>query len=130
MLTKTVVLPAQCPQPLGPYNHAVKAGNFLFCSGQIPLDPATGQMISSTKIEDQTERVLENILLILAHEHLSFQHVVKTTVFMVDLNDFGAMNTVYGRYFSTDFPARSTVQVAALPKNSKIEIEIIAIIPD
>ena len=94
------------------------------------MDPVTGQMISSEAIADQTDRVLQNIQLILSSQQLSFEHVIKSTVFMVDLKDFTAMNTVYGGYFTKNFPARSTVQVAALPKNAKIEIEVIAYIPD
>lgn len=125
MANKTIIKPAQAAPPVGPYNHLVRAGDLLFCSGQIPLDPATGQLVAGD-IRVQTERVLENVKLLLADQKLSFANVVKTTMFMTNLADFAAMNEVYGRYFTTDFPARSTVQVAALPKGAAVEIEVVA----
>jgi 2-iminobutanoate/2-iminopropanoate deaminase len=125
MGAKTIVRPTGAPAPVGPYSHAVRTGDLLFCSGQIPLDPATGQLVSGN-IQSQTERVLENLKAILAHEGLSLANVVKTSVFLVDLADFAAMNEVYARYFTSDYPARSTVQVAALPKGARIEIEVVA----
>lgn len=109
---------------MGPYSHAVRAGGFLFCSGQIPLNPA-GDLVGN-EIRAQTERVLENVKRVLAQEKLSLGHVVKTTVFLVDLADFAGMNEVYARYFTSDFPARSTVQVAALPRGARVEIEVVA----
>ena len=125
MATKTIIKPAKSPTAVGPYNHAVRVGDLLFCSGQIPLDPATGQLVPGD-IRAQTERVLENVQAILADQKLTFAHVVKATVFMTNLGDFAAMNEVYARYFTADFPARSTVQVAALPKGAAVEIEVVA----
>jgi len=125
---KTIVRPARAAAPVGPYNHAVRMGGLLFCSGQIPLDPATGQLVAGD-IRAQTERVLENIKLLLEDQKLGFGQVVKSTVFMTNLADFGAMNEVYQRYFVSDYPARSTVQVAALPRGAQVEIEVIAAYP-
>lgn len=125
MSTKQIIKPAGAAAPVGPYNHAVRVGDLLFCSGQIPLEPATGQIVSGD-IKAQTERVLENIKLLLTDQKLSFSNVVKATVFMTNLGDFAAMNEVYGKYFTSDFPARSTVQVAALPRGASVEIEVIA----
>jgi len=122
---KTIVCSEKAPAPVGPYSQAVRAGDLLFCSGQIPLDPASGALLGGD-IRAQTERVLENLKAILAHEGLSLAHVVKTTVFLANLADFAAMNEVYARYFTADFPARSTVQVAALPKGANVEIEAVA----
>jgi len=121
---KTIIKPKNSPTPVGPYNHAVRVGNFLFCSGQIPLD-ATGTLVPGD-IRAQTERVLENVKAILADQQLTFAHVVKSAVFMTNLGDFAAMNEIYARYFTADFPARSTVQVAALPRGASVEIEVIA----
>jgi len=100
-------------------------GDFLFCAGQIPVVPESGQIVGHDP-RAQTERVLENIKIILRDQNLDFSHVVKTTVFLTDLADFAAMNDVYARYFTADFPARSTVQVAALPRGAKVEIEVVA----
>jgi len=110
---------------VGPYNHAVRVGDLLFSAGQIPIDPATGNLVSSD-IKAQTTRVLENMKAILEDQQLTFANVVKTTVFMTNLADFAGMNEVYAQYFTTDFPARSTIQVAALPKGASVEIEFIA----
>ncbi len=110
---------------MGPYSHAVRVGDFLFASGQIPLDPATGALVAGG-IEEQTERALQNAQILLEDQGLTFADVVKSTVFMTDLGEFGAMNAVYGRYFTAPFPARSTVQVAGLPRGAAVEIEIIA----
>lgn len=125
-MTKTIIKPANAAPALGPYNHGVRVGDFLFCAGQIPIDPAHPNGPLPADIKAQTERVLENIKLILADEKLTFANVVKTTVFMVNLADFAAMNEVYARYFTVDFPARSTVQVAALPRGAQVEIEVVA----
>jgi 2-iminobutanoate/2-iminopropanoate deaminase len=103
----------------------VRCGDLLFCSGQIPLDPASGQIVSGD-VRSQTARVLENIGTILTDQKLTFGNVVKATVFMTNLADFAAMNEVYARYFPSDCPARSTVQVAALPRGAQVEIEIVA----
>ncbi len=125
MPQKIVIKPAQTPAPIGPYNHAVRAGDFLFCAGQIPVIPETGHLIAGD-IRAQTERVLENLKLILDDQKLTFANVVKTTVFLTNLGDFPVMNEVYARYFTTDFPARSTVQVTALPRGANVEIEAVA----
>jgi 2-iminobutanoate/2-iminopropanoate deaminase len=124
MSTKTIIKPKSSPAPVGPYNHAVRVGDLLFCSGQIPLD-GSGAMASGD-IRAQTERVLENVKAILTDQGLTFTNVVKATVFMTNLSDFAAMNEVYGKYFTSDFPARSTVQVAALPRGANVEIEVVA----
>ncbi|MHB1306970.1 MAG: RidA family protein [Limisphaerales bacterium] len=125
MNSKSIIRPTGAPAPVGPYNHAVRVGDLLFCSGQIPLDPATGQLAGSDTAA-QTERVLANVQIILASEGLSFAQVVKTTVFLIDLGDFTVMNNVYARHFTNDHPARSTVQVAALPRGARVEIEVVA----
>jgi 2-iminobutanoate/2-iminopropanoate deaminase len=124
MSLKQIIKPSSSPAPVGPYNHAVHTGDLLFCSGQIPLD-ASGNLVSGD-IRAQTERVLENVKTILADQGLTFASVVKATVFMTNLAEFAAMNEVYARYFTSDFPARSTVQVAALPRGASVEIEIVA----
>ncbi len=126
MATKTIIKPAQAAPALGPYNHGVRVGELLFCAGQIPLDPAHPGGPIAGDIRAQTGRVLENIKLILADQKLTFANVVKTTVFMTNLADFAAMNEVYATYFTAEFPARSTVQVAALPRGANVEIEVIA----
>jgi 2-iminobutanoate/2-iminopropanoate deaminase len=117
---------AGAPSPVGPYSQAIRTGNFLFLSGQIPLDPATGQL-NTGPIEDQTRQCLKNLLAVLESEGLSFANVVKTTVFMTDLGLFPRMNDVYGAMLGEARPARSTVEVAALPKGTQIEIEAIAV---
>ncbi len=124
-MQKTIVRPAASPTPVGPYNHAVRVGDLLFCAGQIPLDPATGKLIDGD-ITAQTERVLQNVKAILDDQKLTFDNVVKSTVFLVNLADFASMNAVYGRYFTANHPARSTIQVAALPAGAQVEIEVIA----
>ena len=115
----------KAPKALGPYSQAIRSGDFLFCAGQIPIDPATGNLVSGD-IKAQTQRVLENVKAILEDQGLSFGNVVKSTVFLTNLADFAGMNEVYARFFTADFPARSTVQVAALPKGANVEIEVIA----
>ena len=125
MHSKRIIKPAKSAPAIGPYNHAVRIGDFLFCAGQIPLDAATGH-VSDGDIKVQTDRVLENIRVILEDQGLSFTNIVKTTVFMTNLADFAGMNEIYGKYFTSDFPARSTVQVAALPRGAQVEIEVIA----
>jgi 2-iminobutanoate/2-iminopropanoate deaminase len=124
MTTKTIIKPAGSPAPVGPYNHAVRVGDLLFCSGQIPLK-ADGSLVTGD-IRAQTEQVLENVKAILADQKLGFENVVKTTVFLTHLGDFAAMNEVYARCFAGGHPARSTVQVAALPRGASVEIEVIA----
>jgi 2-iminobutanoate/2-iminopropanoate deaminase len=125
MATKQVIKPAKSPAAVGPYNHAVRVGDLLFCAGQIPLDPATGNLVSGD-IKAQTQRVLENVKAILEDQKLAFANVVKSTVYLTNLADFAGMNEVYAQYLTSDFPARSTVQVAALPKGACVEIEVIA----
>lgn len=125
MATKQIIKPAKSPAPVGPYNHAVRVGDLLFCAGQIPTDPATGNLVSGD-IKVQTERVLKNVKAILEDQELTFANVVKSTVFLTNLADFAAMNEVYAKYFTDNFPARSTVQVAALPKDASVEIEVVA----
>jgi 2-iminobutanoate/2-iminopropanoate deaminase len=124
-MTKTIIKPAKGAPAVGPYNHAVRVGDLLFCAGQIPLDPATGQLVPGD-IKDQTRRVLENVKCILDDQGLTFANVVKSTVFLTNLAEFAGMNEVYSQYFTGDFPARSTIQVAALPRAASVEIEVIA----
>ncbi|MEI6390343.1 MAG: RidA family protein [Verrucomicrobiota bacterium] len=125
MPNKIIIKPAKSAPAVGPYNHAVRIGDLLFCAGQIPLDPATGNLVLGD-IKAQTERVLDNVKTILDDQNLTFANVVKSTVFLTNLADFGGMNEVYAKYFTADFPARSTVQVAGLPKGAHVEIEVIA----
>jgi 2-iminobutanoate/2-iminopropanoate deaminase len=113
------------PKAIGPYSQAVRAGQLLFLSGQVPLDPATGQMVDGG-IAEQTRRVFENLGAVLAAGGRSFADVVRTTVFLADMNDFAAMNEVYGQFFKEPYPARATVQVARLPKDARVEIDLIA----
>jgi 2-iminobutanoate/2-iminopropanoate deaminase len=115
----------EAPPPIGPYSQAVVAGNFLFSSGQIPLDPATGEMVVG-EIEAQTEQVLRNIDAVLRAANLTAESVVKTTVFLVDLAEFPRMNAAYAVYFGANPPSRSTVGVAALPRGARVEIEVVA----
>jgi len=124
---RTAISTTDAPQAIGPYSQAVRAGNTLYASGQIPIDPATGAMVGGD-IAAQTRRVFENIAGVLKAAGGSFDHVVKTTVFLADMNDFTAMNAVYAEYFTAPAPARSTVQVARLPRNAKVEIEIVAVL--
>jgi 2-iminobutanoate/2-iminopropanoate deaminase len=123
---KKIVSTDKAPAAIGPYSQAVRSNGFLFSAGQIALDPSTGQLVSGD-IAAQTRRVLENISAILKAEHLSFDHVVKTTIFLIDMNDFQTVNEIYGSYFREDPPARSTVAVASLPKGALVEIEAVAI---
>lgn len=123
---KTIVATNQAPQAIGPYSQAVKANGFLFLSGQIPLDPVTGQMVYGG-IAVQTSQVLTNIKAVLAAEGLTMANVVKTTVFLQSMDDFAAMNKVYGEFFPSEPPARSTIQVGRLPKDAGVEIEAVAV---
>ena len=124
-LTKTIIQPAKSPPPVGPYSHAVRVGNLLFCSGQLPLDARTGKLVGDD-VRAQTDRVMQNLYAILEQEKLNYDHVVKTTVYLTNMEDLPGMNEVYGQYFSRNYPARSTVQVAGLPCGAKVEIEAIA----
>ncbi|MBM3311339.1 MAG: RidA family protein [Candidatus Aminicenantes bacterium] len=123
---KTTIQTEKAPKAIGPYSQAVRAGGWVFCSGQIPLLPETGELLQGG-IEDQTRRVLENLTAVLKAAGSSADKVVKCTVFLQDMNDFPAMNKVYGEFFQALPPARSTVQVARLPRDAKIEIEAVAL---
>ena len=123
-MKKTIATDA-APKAVGPYSQAVALGNLLFCAGQIPLDPATGEIVG-TNATSQTERVCENIRGVLAANGMTFANVVKTTVFLTTMDDFVAMNAVYARFFPEPFPARSTVAVAGLPRGARVEIEVTA----
>jgi 2-iminobutanoate/2-iminopropanoate deaminase len=122
---KQAVSSPEAPKAIGPYSQAVRVGQLLFVSGQVPLDPATGQIVAGD-IAAQTRRVFDNLGAVLKAGGRSFADVVKTTVFLADMNDFAAVNDVYGTYFSEPYPARATVQVARLPKAARVEIDLIA----
>ncbi len=122
---KKVIATTEAPAAVGPYSQAIALGDLLFAAGQIPLDPSTGEIVG-TDVTAQTERVCQNIAAVLKANGMTFSNVVKTTVFLVDLANFAAMNAVYSKYFSEPYPARSTIQVAGLPRGSQVEIEIIA----
>ena len=124
-MNKTTLSPSSSPKAVGPYNHGCRMGDLLFTAGQIPLDPNTNTLVEGD-IQAQTQQVLENLQSLLQSQGLNLSHVLKTTVFMTDLAEFGGMNEVYARYFQTDHPARSTIQVAALPMGARVEIEAIA----
>jgi 2-iminobutanoate/2-iminopropanoate deaminase len=124
--SRSIVSTAEAPDAIGPYSQAIAAGNLLFCSGQIPLDPSSGQIVEGD-VETQARRVLENLLAVLRAGGSSPEQVVKTTIFLADMDDFAKVNAVYGEYFSSDPPARSTVQVARLPRDVRVEIEAIAL---
>lgn len=122
-----IINPASSPKPVGPYSHAVRAGDLLFCSGQIPLTKE-GQLVEGG-IKEQTRQVLQNVSAILQDQALTCENVVKATVFMTNLGEFADMNAVYAEFFQQNFPARSTVQVAALPRGARVEIEVVACYP-
>jgi 2-iminobutanoate/2-iminopropanoate deaminase len=124
---REIVSTDKAPGAIGPYSQAIKANGMLFCSGQIPIDPVTGEFVSND-ISEQTEQVFKNLSAVLEAGGASLENVVKTTVFLADMSDFAAMNEVYGRYFSENKPARATVQAARLPRDAKVEIECIAVI--
>ena len=123
---KQIIQTEHAPQAIGPYSQAVKAGGLVFASGQIPTDPQTGQFVSGG-IEEQTEQVLKNLAAVLEAAGSGFDRVVKTTVFLLDMQEFAAMNGVYGRFFKVEPPARATVQAARLPRDARVEIEAIAL---
>lgn len=122
---KKIIRTSNAPAPIGPYNQAVMAGNLLFVSGQIALDPATGNLVTGD-IQTETKLVMENINAILTEVGLNFSNIVKTTIFLIDMGQFAQVNEVYGTYFAQDAPARETVQVSALPKGVNVEISVIA----
>lgn len=125
---KKIIFTKKAPAPIGPYNQAVLKGNTLYTSGQIAINPATGEL-NVANIEAETAQVMENMKAVLEAAGMSFENVVKTTIFIMDMNDFASINTVYGSYFNeTTAPARETVQVAGLPKNVNVEISMIAIL--
>lgn len=126
-MKREIITTERAPKAIGPYSQAVRAGGFVFTSGQIPLDPATGEMVGGDDVRAQTERVMENLAQVLSAAGTSFANVVKTTIFLVDLADFVAVNEVYGARFAGAPPARSTVQVAALPRGARVEIEMVAV---
>ena len=126
---KKVISTKEAPAAVGPYSQAIRAGSMVFCAGQIPLDPQSGQ-IESQDIGEQAKRVLENIGAVLKAAQLNFSHVVKTTVFLTDLADFQTVNEIYAGFFRENPPARSTIQVSALPKGARVEIEVIAVAED
>ena len=125
---RRIVRTSNAPTAVGPYSQAVRAGTFLFTSGQIPLDPRTGRLEQGS-IDVQTRRVMDNLRAVLAEGGADFADVVKTTVYLTDLADFSAMNTVYATYFTSDPPARSTVEVRALPLGARVEIDMVAVVP-
>jgi len=124
---REIIATDQAPRAIGPYSQAIRAGNLLFCSGQIPIDPSTGEFVSGG-VAEQTEQVMRNLSAVLSAGQSSLSQVVKTTVFLADMDDFTAMNEVYGRFFGENPPARATVQAARLPRDAKVEIEAIAIV--
>jgi 2-iminobutanoate/2-iminopropanoate deaminase len=124
-MSKKVVLTKDAPAPIGPYSQAMQMGDFLYCSGQIPLDPASGTIVGIDAAA-QTKQVMKNIGAVLSAAGLSYKNIFKTTIFIKNMNDFAAVNTVYGEFLSEPFPARSTVEVARLPKDVLVEIEVIA----
>lgn len=125
-MDKTVIKTSAAPAPIGPYNQAIQAGNMLFISGQVCIDPATGQL-KNKDLQEETHQVMHNLKAILNEAGLAFSNVVKTTIFLTDMNRFSEVNEIYGSYFTDSFPARETVQVSALPKFVNVEISMIAV---
>ena len=126
-MNKEIVTTDNAPGAIGPYSQAIKAGGMVFCSGQIPIDPATGNFVSDI-VREQTEQVLKNLSEVLKAAGTSLDNVVKTTVFLADMNDFAEMNEVYATFFSNNKPARATVQAARLPRDARVEIDCIALV--
>jgi len=124
---KETISTDNAPGAIGPYSQAIKTGNLVFCSGQIPIDPASGEFVSDD-VAEQTEQVLKNLSAVLEAAGSSLNNVVKTTVFLADMEDFGAMNEIYSKFFSENKPARATVQAARMPRDAKVEIECIALV--
>ena len=123
---KSIIFTEKAPAPIGPYSQAVQTGNMLFISGQIPIDPETNELISGS-IKDEAEQGMQNLSALLLKAGFSFENVVKTTIFLSEMNHFGDVNQVYGSYFKSDYPARETVAVLGLPKNVNVEISLIAV---
>jgi len=125
LAVKDIIATDRAPRAIGPYSQAVRAGGLIFASGQIPIDPTTGEFVAGG-IAEQTEQVLRNLRAVFEAAGLTMNHIVKTTVFLADMDDFAAMNEVYGRFFGVEPPARATVQAARLPRDARVEIEAIA----
>jgi 2-iminobutanoate/2-iminopropanoate deaminase len=125
-MTRTVVHSDAAPRAIGPYSQAIRSGGLVFCSGQIGLDPATGEMVGAGDVRAQARRVMENLGAVLLAAGASWETVVKTTIYLADLSDFGAVNEIYGGYFASSPPARATVQVAGLPRGALVEIDAVA----
>lgn len=123
---KSIIQSDNAPAPIGPYSQAVKVGNMLFTSGQIAIDPTTGELKTSN-LEEETHLVMKNMKAVLAAAGMDFSHVVKTSIFLQDMGSFAEVNAIYGSYFASDFPARETVEVAGLPKGVNVEISMIAV---
>ncbi|MFM2135740.1 MAG: hypothetical protein RL021_1140 [Bacteroidota bacterium] len=124
---KQIIHTTSAPAPIGPYSQAVKAGGFLFCSGMIAIDPVTGAL-KSGEVAQETEQIMQNIGALLKAAGLEYSDIVKTSIFLKDMGQFATVNDVYGRYFTSDFPARETVEVARLPKDVNVEISVIALL--
>ncbi|NMN38393.1 RidA family protein [Pedobacter sp. SG918] len=124
---KKIIKTTNAPAPIGPYSQAVQAGNFLFVSGQVAINPESGEL-NISNIEEETHQVMRNLKAVLLEAGLTFNNVVKSTIFLSDMGTFAQVNEVYGQYFTADFPARETVQVSVLPKNVNVEISVIAIV--
>src|SRR4051812_27144592 len=127
-MSKTAVSSPDAPKAIGPYSQAIRAGHLLFASGQIPLDPATGTIVDGD-VGVQTSRVMDNLTAVVAASGLSLKDIVRTTIYLIDLNDFVKVNEVYGSYFAEPYPARATVQVARLPRDARVEIDAVAAYP-
>lgn len=125
-MDKTVIKTTSAPEPIGPYNQAIQAGNMVFISGQVCIDPANGQL-KNKDLQEETHQVMHNLKAILQEAGMTFGNVVKTTIFLTDMHRFGEVNEIYGKYFNDSFPARETVQVSALPKFVNVEISMIAV---
>jgi 2-iminobutanoate/2-iminopropanoate deaminase len=125
-MSKTIINTSNAPAPIGPYSQAVQSGNIVFISGQICIDPATGNL-KNKDVQEETHQVMHNLKAILQQAGMDFIHVIKTTIFITDMNRFAEMNEVYGKYFNSNFPARETVQVSALPRFVNVEISMIAV---
>ena len=125
-MNKEIINTSNAPEPIGPYSQAVKAGGFLFLSGQVALKPGTGDLVTAN-ITEETTQVMKNLEAVLSEAGLNFSHVVKTTIFLKEMSSFGEVNAEYGKYFEKDFPARETVAVKTLPKDVNVEISMIAV---
>jgi 2-iminobutanoate/2-iminopropanoate deaminase len=127
MMEKKIITSSHAPAPIGPYSHAVLIGNTLYTSGQVAKDAISGQMMQEN-IQVETAKVMDNLKVILAEANMTFENVIKTTIYCTNLNDFAAINQVYGSYFSGNYPARETVQVVKLPLNANVEISVVAVL--